>query len=299
MTNQEILLQELGEVDEELIPEISYDEAKHQGDFLRKCQYVARVCAAGIVLAVMAWGMLYFSHGSVDDGEDARGGSASGSASSGGSANGNATNGGYASGNAGQDIIIWEGKETNALIDQDLPTKEAKDYMEDATLVQELTDFMKFYMEKPVLDSFTQQDNAQVAEFAAYKMAFEGDERMQYDAEEKRYATGIEDLEEYIAEHFYLENEITYPTDIYKGRDKVTILETFKPYGGVPVIDTIEKEKYCYVVTGHIDGVDENGSSGKPDGIMDGGPVITSFHAVIQCGADDTKKMYEFTRNLG
>lgn len=70
-----------------------------------------------------------------------------------------------------------------------------------------------------------------------------------------------------------------------------------KPSGGVPVIDSIGKKEDRYVIMGHIDGMGENGSKRKQDEMMEGGPVITSFHAVIQCGADGSKKLYEFTRN--
>lgn len=176
---------------------------------------------------------------------------------------------------------------------------EKPDYLQDADLVEELSDFIGYFTKIPVLDTFTQEENAPVMQFAAYKMAYERDGRMNYDQQEKRYSVTMVDLENYISEYFYLEGAPSYPSDVYLGREKVTILETFQPQGGLPIIDSIEKKEDHYFIGGHIAGMETAVSQIEyGQEASEGGPVIRGFLAELLRKEDGTLRMYEFTRSL-
>ena len=189
-------------------------------------------------------------------------------------------------------------------MDQDSMTLAGKndekpDYLQDADLVEELSDFIGYFTKIPVLDTFTQEENAPVMQFAAYKMAYERDGRMNYDQQEKRYSVTMVDLENYVSEYFYLEGDPSYPSDVYLGREKVTILEMFQPQGGLPIIDSIEKKEDHYFIVGHIAGIETVGYQIEHEQeALEGGPVIRGFQAEILREEDGTLRMYEFTRSL-
>lgn len=168
MTNGEILLQAFGEVDEELIPEISFDNDKKRMGNARNWLTITEICAACAVLVMMVGGLFYsrvYNTGS--DGIDK--GTENGLA---GRANGGSS---FKSQSAGQEII-WEGSAESKELDQQLPTtSNEKDETRNCNALnylayyaeKELEEARKSVLSSEVLKSMG-EENAEIEE--AYKL---------------------------------------------------------------------------------------------------------------------------------
>ena len=114
MTNGEILLQVIGELDEELIPEISFDNDKHGLGNVKRWLTITEICAACAVLVVMIGGLIIFRTNGTESGGSNKGAGTGNT----GQANGG---GNSMSQSTGQEIT-WERYVEKQELDQDLPT---------------------------------------------------------------------------------------------------------------------------------------------------------------------------------
>lgn len=216
---------------------------------------------------------------------------------------------------SGDSAIIWGDDGEGHIIEQGLPEraplererlphqKEGRDMMMDEVLRTEMTQFMQYFMERPVLDTFTQEDPYKILYFSVYKMAQEQDERVCHDEENHRYSVKTEVLREYMMEHFavgnlpldYLEVLKRYGGDIGIGHEDVIFVECFQQGGGVPVIDSLIVVGDKYYLSGHLDGVETELPSAEQ--LLDGGPILRRFQATVIKDENDAWKLYEFVRN--
>ena len=152
----------------------------------------------------------------------------------------------------------------------------------------EIEEFIGFFTEYPVLNSFDQSNTSEVVRFALYKLEYLEDEQLIYD-EGGRYYVNSDYVLSFIGEYFdvtnvedYSDNEIKY-----KSHDIATYSKIWRPAGGTPIIDYIEKTDDTYIIGGHLDiPVAVNGK--------DSDLPKKYFNAVITKDANGRYRLYEF-----
>ena len=165
----------------------------------------------------------------------------------------------------------------------------------DANTIAAVGDFMKYFLDKPVMDSFDSTDYIyDVTEFMAYKLLYENSDKIIKNSDGK-YEISWNDIYESASKYFDVVgmnfDDVKSKIDEY-GRissinmgyseDGITFTEMYKSTGGTPVIDEINSTGSEYMVTGHIaelEGTEKNNE-------VDGGPIVYDFTAVLTIDAN-------------
>ncbi len=151
-----------------------------------------------------------------------------------------------------------------------------------------ITEFMKYFTQTPILESFDSDNTVAVLKFSLYKLQYESPELFEYDEAIGKYRGSFDVVSEYITNLFDIE-EISHFSDreVTYYKDKVIFDKSWHSFGGNPVIEKAVDHNNQIYVTGYIDQPYIDKTKNNVDSI-DPGTHDMFFRAVLTV-IDDTK----------